>query len=213
MTITGADSVISGLEIRNFPGDGVAISQNGGNTVAGNDIHDNGGDGVSVHVSSDYPIRMITISTNTVGVSLINGGNQNQQAPTLTVSIVRTGDFTPTTDIGGFLFLQGVSGATYDIDVFSNPSCTGAQGHTFLASTSLTTDETGEGTFLVEDLDPLVVDAGVTATATDQAGNTSEFSVCDPVETLNDSWLTAKVLSDVLPTAGASLAPTWLVPY
>jgi parallel beta-helix repeat protein/predicted outer membrane repeat protein len=202
LTITGADSVVSGMEIRNFPGDGVSISQNGGNTVIDNNIHDNGGAGVCVDGSLENPIRSNTISTNTVGISLINSGNKDQQAPTLTVSIVRTADFTPTSDIGGYL--QGDAGTVYDVDVFSNPSCTGAQGQTFLASTSLTTDKTGLGTFLVEDLDPLVVGAGTTATVTDPAGNTSEFSGCKPVETLNDSWLTAKAITNNLPTTGAT---------
>lgn len=167
LTIDTSNSRVQGLEITGFSAAGINIISGSGNSILSNQIYDNGS-----------------------GIDLEPGSNNDQEAPTLTLSVVRVADATPSTDIGGIL--SGIPMATYTIELFGNPSCPGAQGEKFLTSTTLTTDDSGAGTFLASVEPALEVDAGVTATVTDPVGNTSIFSICKEAETLNDSWLTAK---------------------
>ena len=65
------------------------------------------------------------------------------------------------------------------MEFFSNPTGDPSgygQGQTFLTSTTVTTGSDGSGAFLVPTLGPLTVGDSVSSTATDPAGNTSEFS-------------------------------------
>ncbi len=86
---------------------------------------------------------------------------------------------TSTTHIEGSL--DSMAAQTYDIDLYASPTCSRRpndylQGETYLESLQVTTDGFGTVSFAIDV--PFVLDAGqpVTATATDNVGNTSEFS-------------------------------------
>src|SRR5262249_5228688 len=73
---------------------------------------------------------------------------------------------------------------TFRIEIFSNPTCDGSgngEGQTFVRSASVTTDGACNSSFNVIIPNALQPGSVVTATATDSAGNTSEFSQCTVV--------------------------------
>ena len=70
--------------------------------------------------------------------------------------------------------------AVFDLDFYGNPTCRARprallQGETYLGTTQVTTDAAGNASFNVLLSTPIEAGAPVTATATDAAGNTSEF--------------------------------------
>jgi CSLREA domain-containing protein len=79
--------------------------------------------------------------------------------------------------------LNSASNATYHLDFFASPSCdpTGfGEGKTFLGTSDVTTNGSGDATFSVILSAAVTQGQVVTATATDSTGNTSEFSACFP---------------------------------
>lgn len=75
----------------------------------------------------------------------------------------------------------------YDIDLYMNPACLtvavyhAGEGKTYLGSTSVTTDGSGNAGFTAQY--PLAAASGVaTSTATDSDGSTSEFSECADIK-------------------------------
>ena len=77
--------------------------------------------------------------------------------------------------------------ATYEVDVYAGPAYEpdgSAQAPSFLGSLAVTTDATGQATFLVP-FTPPADGPAITATATDPAGNTSEFAPAPAAPTLN----------------------------
>ncbi len=101
------------------------------------------------------------------------GPNLFQDFPVIS-SVITSGG---TTTIEGTI--SGAANTIYRIEFFSNetadPSGYG-QGQTFLTFMNVTTDGTGTGSFSVMTPSPLSAGLYVSATATDPAGNTSEFS-------------------------------------
>ena len=82
--------------------------------------------------------------------------------------------------------LNSVPGLGYQLDFYASPTCDPSgygQGETWIGFGSVMTDASCSGTF--DAVLPITVAAGsvVTATATDPAGNTSEFSACRPLAT------------------------------
>lgn len=145
------------------------------NWILQNSIHDNGGLGIDLGAD---------------GVTANNdcdngrGPNLLQNFPVLT-SAVPSG--TGTTIRGT---LNSAPNSTFKLQFFSNTSCDPSgfgEGETYLAGTAggvlVTTDASCSVSF--EITLPVSVPLGsfVTATATDAAGNTSEFSACRPVTT------------------------------
>ncbi len=136
-----------------------------GNRVSGNSIHDNGGLGIDLAGDG--------VTSNDPGDS-DTGPNNLQNFPVLS-SAVSNGI---TTRIQGTL--DSVPATTFKIEFFVSPSCDSSgngEGQTLLGEASVTTDAFGKASFLMS------VPSGssnrvVTATATDPAGNTSEFSAC-----------------------------------
>ena len=101
-------------------------------------------------------------------------GNLLQNFPVL--GPVTTG---ATTRIQGFL--HSIAATTYDLDFFVNPVCSNfprefVQGQTYIGSDQVTTDGSGNATIDVTFAVPTEAGARISATATDPAGNTSEFS-------------------------------------
>ena len=76
--------------------------------------------------------------------------------------------------------LNSIASAVFDLDFYGNPACRARprallQGETYLGTTQVTTDAAGNASFNVLLSTPIEAGAPVTATATDAAGNTSEF--------------------------------------
>jgi titin len=139
------------------------------NRVLGNSIHDNGGLGIDL--ASDGVTANDPGDTDT-------GPNNLQNFPVLSSAISEG----PSTVISGTL--DGPTGTAYSVELFSNPICDDSgsgEGQTFLGEVSVITDGTGIASFRVSLHRLKATEEFLTATATDPAGNTSEFSPCVPV--------------------------------
>jgi CSLREA domain-containing protein len=176
-----------------------AAGSSDGNTIGGtgageaNTIAFNGGDGVFVNSSdpafiTGTSIRGNSIYSNTgLGIDLApdgvtpndandpdTGANNLQNFPIITEALVGG-----TNTIKGTL--NSTPGQTFTIDFYDSPTCDGSgngEGKVYLGSTiTTTTDGNGDVSFSFV---TTAVTAGdyITATATDSAGNTSEFSAC-----------------------------------
>jgi parallel beta-helix repeat protein len=163
-------------------GTGVFIDAGSGNLIggtgagAGNTIAFNSGPGVLVDTGTANAIRQNAIFANGgPGIRLTNGGNHGQPAPVLQSASSDRG----LTTVSGTL--TAAPNTTFMVELFINTVCdpTGfGQGEQFFASLTVTTNASGTAAFTLTVA--VAVDPGrfVTATATDPAGNTSEFSAC-----------------------------------
>ncbi len=145
-------------------GNGLQVQEGVGNRIRGNSIHSNGALGIDLDYDGVTPNDPLDPDT---------GGNLLQNFPTLTsasvgggVSVAGTINTTPSTAI--------------KIDVYGNSTCDpsgNGEGATHLGEIAITTNGSGDGPFAA--LFP-VSPGGfwLTATATDPAGNTSEFGPC-----------------------------------
>jgi len=151
----------AGVAIGSDPSDTSA-----GNRVSGNCIHDNGGLGIDLAGDS--------VTSNDPGDS-DTGPNNLQNFPVL-LSVISTG---ASTSVQGTL--NSLPSTAYQIEFYSSPSCDASgngEGQTFLGEAAVATDASGNASFHAS-LPPLKAsEQVVTATATDPAGNTSEFSAC-----------------------------------
>ena len=174
-------------------GDGIDINGNGsligGSPSQGNVIAFNAGTGITILSGNQNTLRGNSIYANTgLGIDLNGDGvtpngpaNTAQSGPNNYVNypVLSTvvSSSTSTTITGTYV---GLASSTYTLELFSNtspdPTLYG-QGKTYIGSVTLTTDATGNATFTttVSTLPPS--QSMVTATATDAAGNTSEFSM------------------------------------
>jgi CSLREA domain-containing protein len=148
----------------------------GPNTILANTITGNDEQGITVASGvTGGKITQNSIDNNSaLGIDLASGANNDQAAPTLTSS-VGSGS---TIQIQGSL--SSAADTDYVVEFFRSPACdpSGAgEGATYLASSTEHTDSGGTASFNLS-----VPAAGngssITATATDPAGNTSEFSTC-----------------------------------
>jgi len=146
---------------------GVFIESGSGNTIRGNSIHDNVGLGID--------LAPVGATPNDEGDGDA-GSNALQNFPVLE-------NVTATVAAGGVQVqgrIHAAASTTYDIDFYSNDACVRfpkdfVEGRTYLGSDAVTTDAFGEGPFTA--LLPLGVPGErISMTATDPAGNTSEFS-------------------------------------
>lgn len=190
---------------------GVYVITGTGNAILGNSIFFNTALGI------DLGQRLVT--TNDLD-DADSGANLLQNFPVLTNAATS----------GGATLVQGtlnsVANTTFFLEFFSNAECDPSgfgEGETLVGSTNLTTDAGGDADFSVTL--PVTVSAGVfiTSTATDEDGNTSEFSQCVAVHeegfsvlcTLAPSFatnlvgtshtVTATVLSNGLPANGVTV--------
>jgi len=179
---------------------GTGGAQIGGTAAgAGNTIWFNG-TGVVVSGPTTTGVRTSRNSINSnVGLGIDFGGvvpndpgdadtgpNNLQNFPVLTSVILNAG----TTTVAGTL--NSTASTAFTIELFDNAVCDASgfgEGATFAASTVVTTDAMGNATFSVAVPFPMTI---ATATATDPAGNTSEFSACAAPATLaiNDVTVT-----------------------
>jgi uncharacterized repeat protein (TIGR01451 family) len=184
---------LNGLAVPN--NGGIALIDSSDNVVggaaagAGNIIAFNGDTGIGVLLGTGNGFLANSIFSNaSLGINLNDdgvtpndpgdadtGANNLQNFPVLTSARQTQGG----TRVDGTL--PGMPLTQYRIEFFANVNCDASgngEGETFLGSTMLTTPAvTGAGGFTV--LLPLVPPGHViTATATDPANNTSEFSQC-----------------------------------
>jgi CSLREA domain-containing protein len=150
--------------------DGVGGSQGTGNVIRGNSIHDNGLIGIDLNANG--------VSPNDPGDG-DTGSNNLQNFPILqTVEHLGPQGNGSTRIVGK---LDSAASTTYDLDFYSNSICSNfprefVEGETWLGTTQVTTDGTGHAAIDVTLPVATEVGARITATATDPAGNTSEFS-------------------------------------
>lgn len=149
------------------------------NRISGNSIHSNTGIfpndglGIDLNAQGDESDATDGVTANDAGDADI-GGNELQNFPVLS-SVSSSGG---TTTVTGSL--NSAANALFSIEFFANDTCDPSgfgEGQYFLGTTGVTTDASGNASFSVV----LPVTLGcrvVTATATDAAGNTSEFSHC-----------------------------------
>jgi hypothetical protein len=150
---------------------GVFIGSGVGNAIRGNSIHDNVGLGIDLSPAG--------VTANDEGDS-DTGSNNLQNFPVL----ASVGPGLASSPRGGTR-VQGVlhssASTLYDLDVFANDACVRfpkdfLEGRTYLGSGQVTTDASGEGAFDITVSGSLAPGERVSMTATDPAGNTSEFS-------------------------------------
>lgn len=170
-TTTGAGNVIAfnytGTGQFGFPRGGVLIPffESGGFatnvSVLGNSIFSNGGLGISYGDQGPSP--------NDLGDADI-GPNNRQNFPLLTAARILPG---PGFSIKGTL--NSLPNTTYRIEFFGNSALDSSlhgEGQTYLGSINVTTNANGDASFD----DPVTSGGLITSTATDSAGNTSQFS-------------------------------------
>jgi hypothetical protein len=148
---------------------GVQIGNSAGWTIRGNSIHDNAGLGVDLQNDG--------VNFNDAG-DVDDGPNHLQNFPILKAVTILAPAGTGTRIQGK---LDSTASTTFDLDFYANSACPNfprefVEGETWLGSAQVTTDGSGHA-----DIDvtlPAAIQPGqrVSATATDPAGNTSEFS-------------------------------------
>jgi hypothetical protein len=151
-------------------GPGIAANNNTAinNRFLGNSIHSNGGLGIDF--GSDG------VTPNDAG-DADTGANNLQNFPVLT-SAVSNG----ATTVQGTL--NSTANTTFRVEFFANPSCDASgngEGAQFIGASTPVTNSGGNVSFSATLPVNLALGTVVTATATDAAGNTSEFSACRAV--------------------------------
>ncbi len=184
---TATGTVVQGNLIFGNQANGVAISRASNNTIGGlapgaiNFMTSDGNDGVLVDTGTGNLIEGNSISGNAhLGIELIHGGNLSQAAPVITSAGTDTSQ--NVTTVTGTI--SGLANATYTVDFYVNvnldPSGYG-EGLFYLGTITVPTDASGHGIIMIDG--SMVALAGaappgtyLTATATDPANNTSQFS-------------------------------------
>jgi parallel beta-helix repeat protein len=157
-------------------GSGVLIFSGTGNRIEGNSIYNNAELGIDLSGGAEGANR-VTPNDN---CDADTGPNNLQNFPVLTAAINGTGNLR----IEGTL--NSTASVAYTLHFYANPACDAAgngEGRTYLGTASVVTaancvaDFTGGNAIT---LAGVTVPAGqiVTATATSNSGNTSEFSAC-----------------------------------
>lgn len=164
MTAPGAGNVIA----FNGAGGGVLVLRDStNNAVRGNQIYANEGLGINLSAGA-----VNGVDANDLG-DLDAGGNGLQNFPILHAATLQAGRLL----LSGSLTSR--PNASFTVDLYGSdagdPSGHG-EGQRHLAEVSVATDANGVGRFLADVPAPVSPPAVLAATATDPAGNTSEFS-------------------------------------
>lgn len=164
--VNGNNNILAGNTIAFNGGDGVFIPIGNGNLIRGNRIFSNDGMGI------DLGSKGVTANDPT---DADTGANNLQNFPVLTLAA----------NLGGSTTLSGSlrarANAVFNLDFFSTdkPDPTGyGQGQDYIGSSTIKTDATGNADFSETVAVAVPIGRFVTATATDSANNTSEFSEC-----------------------------------
>lgn len=158
------------------------------NAILGNAIFANDGLGIDL---GNYGVQPITACGSATGANLL------ENYPVLTAAYS-----------GPFLAVRGslnsTSGQMYRLQFFADPTCDPrghGQGQIYLGDAAVVTSNDCTVNFSVALPGAVPTGYALTATATDPAGNTSEFSACVPV-------LPMPTLS-FTPAAGGQVAVSW----
>ena len=186
-TASGTNPLPNGRDGVTITGNGNAIG--GVSTGSGNTIAFNTMSGVNVLEGTGNGILSNAIFTNgTLGIDLAPAGptpNDPGDMDTGANDLQNSPVLNDAESAGGRTYIQGTLNShpttTYRLEFFSNAACdpTGfGEGQRFIGSTNVTTDAAGNATFTVSFSGSATF---LTATATDPASNTSEFSNCGAV--------------------------------
>jgi photosystem II stability/assembly factor-like uncharacterized protein len=189
-TALGGDAAGEGNVIA-FNGSGINISAFSGgfdNSIKGNSIFSNVGLGIDLNPAGVTP--------NDPG-DADDGPNHLQNFPVITSAVSTASG----TEVKGTL--NSKPSTQFRLDFYTNlacdPSGSGEGAHT-LGNAQVATDAAGNASFDVTLPGQLAANHAVTATATDPAGSTSEFSPCDAAATAGSVEFSASdyhVLEDV----------------
>ena len=168
--------------------------------VRGNSIHDNNGGGY------------IGIDVLPLGVSLNDPGDTSSPQNFPEITGVTASSVSGT--------LNSKASTTFDIDLYASPACSPSgygEGQTYLGSTQVTTDPSGDATFTATVTVPAGQKVTATATGTAATSTTSEFSQC---EGLRAAFLDADPASGATsdgngvfePGETATVRPNWTNP-
>src|SRR5262249_12563275 len=189
-TVAGmvADDAGASMQVTDSPIIGSAHSLVGrsrgiGTEITGNSIHDNAGLGIDLADDGVTPNDANDADS---------GANNLQNFPIIGTALVGT----PNTIRGT---LNSTPGQTFTIHVYSNPTCDpsgNGEGQTLVGSTTTMTNGSGDGLWA---LNPgsLTIGDFITATATDSAGNTSEFSACLQARAFTPGTITFSQISSL----------------
>jgi len=152
---------------------GIFVENGARDAIRANSIHDNVGLGID--------LSPIGVNGNDE-LDPDTGNNLLQNFPVLSsVTLAQPLGDAPSggTRVQGFL--HSTPSTTFDVDFFANDACVRfpkdfLEGRTYLGSAQVTTDAFGEGPYDVTLPGSIAPGERVTMTATDPAGNTSEFS-------------------------------------
>ena len=162
-----------------FNARGVRVRAGTGNTIRHNSIFGNDGLGIDLDPTGVTP--------NDIGPphdTDNRGPNDLQNFPQLSSA---TTDGSVLTIMGR---LRSAASTSFIIEFFANPSCDpsgSGEGKIYIGAKFVTTDVDGEAYYQFNFADPVLAGQVITATATDPAGNTSEFSICESVIQAADS--------------------------
>jgi hypothetical protein len=160
-TVAGAGNVIANYQTGIVVGGSASDSTTVGNTIRGNSIYSNTNLGVDLGNDGVTPNRLGSGA----------GPNNFINFPVLVHAIPGT-----TTEIVGTY--NGLANTLVTIDFYASPMADPSgygQGKRYLGSTTVTTDNNGNASFDVRNLNTTVAGEYIAATATDP-GDTSEFS-------------------------------------
>jgi hypothetical protein len=157
------------------------ISNNGAiataNSYRGNSIHSNGTSGSPFTPGLGIELGPAGPNANDPGDS-DTGANNLQNFPIITSTMAAAGS----TNVKGSL--NSSAGSSFNLDFYRNSSCDpsgNGEGEHFIGSQLVTTDASGNANFDITFAVSTAATEVLTATATDLAGNTSEFSPCATV--------------------------------
>ena len=167
------DGTSAGANTVAFSGkDGIELDGSGsqtGNAISRNSIFSNAGLGIDLFGGFE---NAQGTTANDPG-DIDTGSNNLQNFPVL--ASAKTSSTTTTISAT----LNSTPTKTFKVQFYSNPS--GNEGKKFIGQKSVTTNGSGNGSFSFSPSSKVAVGQTVTATATDPAGNTSEFSAARKV--------------------------------
>jgi len=178
-TIAFAQSIYAGVRIRNGATN---------DAILGNAIFSNGALGIDLGAAG--------VNVN-VACDAATGANMAQNFPVLTQAVSGNA-------VGVRGTLNSRAGKTYLLQFFASPSCDGSgngEGQVYLGGTSVTTGGDCNASFVATFAKAVPVGYAITATATDAANNTSEFSACLPTS--------AAPALTVVPAANHQITLAW----
>ncbi len=159
---------------------GISLQNSSSNLLSQNEILFNGGSGIGVNSGRANRITANQLFDNAglgIDLNIDFDANDAQSAPSLTGAVSGNGNLRVTGN------LESAAPQSYRIEVFVSDAWDpwgSAEGQVYVGWTNVVTDGFGGADFAVQlPFQPWTEsDLLVTATATDPAGNTSEFSTC-----------------------------------